>query len=104
MVMEIGEDVVGLGVSEPELEIWNTWKAPGEPAFSRELGRDPKLENFRLAFKLVTVFALVDGCEARDVHLLTIVVLTDTSGEKVASLSDLKNLVNSLNLNPLFVL
>jgi hypothetical protein len=100
---EVGEGIVGLGISETELEIWNTWKAPDVLFCSGELGRDPKLENFRLVLELITVFAVVDRREARDVHLPTIVVLTDALGEKVASLRDLKNLVGGLGLGLLLV-
>ena len=57
---EIREDIIRLGVPETELEIWNTWEAPDRPIFSRELGRDPKLEDFRLALKLVVIFTVVD--------------------------------------------
>ena len=86
MMTEIGEGVIGLGISETEFKIQNTWEAPGGLILCRELGGDPKFEYFRLALKLVAVFALVDGREPRNVHLPAIVVLMDTLGEKVASL------------------
>ena len=103
MTMEIGEGVIGLGVSEAEFEIRNTWEAPGGSILCRELGGDPEFEYFRLALKLVAVFALVDGREPGNVHLPAIVILTDTLGEKVASLCDLENLISRLDLGPLLV-
>ena len=101
---EVGEGVIGLSVPETELEIRNTWEAPGEPVFRRELGRDPKLESFRLALKLVVVFTVVGGeCEAGDVHLPAIVVLADAFGQKVTGLCGLENLVGGLDLGFLLV-
>ena len=100
---EIIEGVIGLGVSETKLEIWDTWKAPGGPVSGRELRRHPKLEDFRLALKLVTVFALVSEQETRDVHLATIIVLTNALGEKVAGLRNLENLVRGLGFGLLLV-
>ena len=100
---EIGQGVIGLGVPETELEIWYTWEAPGGPGFSGELGRDPKLEDLGLVLEFVTVFIVVDGCEARDVNLSAIVVLANALGEEVASLLDLKNLIGRLDLGLLLV-
>jgi hypothetical protein len=77
---DIGEGVLGLGVSEAELKIRNTRKAPRDLVFGRELGRDPKLENFRLAFKLVIVLTVVGKRETGDVYLPAIIVLTDALG------------------------
>jgi hypothetical protein len=94
---EIGERVIRLGVSETELEIWNTRETPGEPVFCWELGRDPKLKDFGLALKFVVVSIVTDGREAGDIYLPAIVVLTDTLGKKVTGLGDLKNLVSSLD-------
>lgn len=76
---EISKGVVCLSISKTELEIWDAREAPGGPIFGRKLGGDPKLEDFRLAFKLVMVIAVDDG-EARDVYLPTIVILTDGVG------------------------
>lgn len=103
MAAEFGEGVIGLGVPETEFKICNTWEAPGGPAVGRELGRDPELEGFRLALKLVTILTLIGGCEARDVHLPAFVVLPDTLGQKVAGLRSVKNLVSSLDLGFLLV-
>jgi hypothetical protein len=99
---QIGEGIVGLSVSETKLEIQNAREAPGRLLHGRELRGDPKLENFGLVLKLVIVF-MVDGCEARDVHLPAIVILTDGLGEKVASLRDLKNFVGGLDFGLLLV-
>ena len=103
MTTEIGEGVIGLGISEAELEVRNTRKAPGGPVVSRELGRDPKLENLRLGLKLFVVFTTVDSGEARDVYLPAIIVLLDALGKKAASLLDLKNLIGGLDLSLLLV-
>ena len=98
MAAKVSKGVVCLGVSETEFEAWDTWEAPGGPMFGRELGRDPELEDFRLALQLVIVFTAVGGCEARDVYLAAIVVLTDALGKKVTGLLDLENLVGRLGL------
>lgn len=100
---EIGEYVISLSVSKADLEIWDTRETPGGPVLGRELGGDPKLENFGLALKLVTIFAMIDGCEARDVYLPAIIVLTNVLGEESTSLCDIKNLVGGLDLGSLLV-
>ena len=103
MAMKIGKGVIGLGISEAKLKIWDTWETPGRPIFCRELGRDPKFEGLRLADKLVIVFTMVDEREARDVYPPAIVVLADALDKKVLGLGDLKNLVGSLGLDLLLV-
>ena len=86
MAAKIGKRVIGLGISEAELKICNAWEAPSGLVFDGELGGDPKLENFWLALKLVTVLTMVDSREARDVDLPAIMVLSNTLGEKATSL------------------
>jgi len=103
MVTEVNEGVIGLGVSEMELEIRNTGETPGRLVFCEELGRDKKLENLGLALKSVVVFTLVNGRKTRDVYLPAIIVLTDALGEKATSSCDLKNLVGGLDLGSLLV-
>ena len=100
---EISEGVVSLGIAETEFEIRNPRKAPGGSVFSRELGGDPKLENFRLTLKLVVAFGVVDEREARDVDLPAIVVLANALGKKVTSLRDLEKLIGGLDLGFLLV-
>jgi hypothetical protein len=100
---EISEGIVGLSVSETKLEIWNTREAPGRLLPGGELGGDPKLENFRLVLKLVVVFDVVNGRQAGDVYLPTIVILTDGLSEKVTGLRDLKNFIGGLDLGSLLV-
>ena len=103
MAVKLGKGVVHLGMPELELEIWDLWEAPVISAFSRELGRKPKLEGFRLTLELVTVVAAIDGCETGDVYVAAIMVLADALGKKVVGLRDLENLVRSLDLGPLRV-
>jgi hypothetical protein len=100
---EFSERVIGLGVSETELEIRDPWETPGRPVFDGELGGDPKLEDFWLTLELVVVLTMVDGREARDIDLPAIIVLSYTLGEKATSLRDLKHLVGGLDLSLLLV-
>lgn len=37
MMVEVGEDVVGLSIMEVEFEIWNSRKTPGVAVFAWEL-------------------------------------------------------------------
>ena len=101
---EVSKRVVGLGVSETELELRNTREAPGGPTLSRKLRRDPELKDFRLTVELVIVFTVVNGCKARNVYFLTVVVLADALGEKVLDPHNLEDLVGSLNLGFFLVL
>lgn len=103
MATEVRKGVISLGVSETELEFWNTRETPGRPTLSGKLRRDPKLEDFRLTVELVIVFAVVDGREARNVYFPTVVVLADALGEKVSDPRNLEELVGGLNLGFLFV-
>lgn len=103
MATEINEGVVGLGIPEAELEIRNTREAPGGPAFVRKLGRDPKLENLRLALELVVILAAVGGRKARDVYLPTIIVLSDSLGEKVSGPRDFENLISCFDFGSVLV-
>ena len=100
---EVSKRVVGLGVSETELKLWNTGEAPGGPTLSRKLRRDPELKNFRLTVELVIVFTVVDGRKARNVYFPRVVVLVDALGEKISDPHNLEDLVGSLNLGFLLV-
>ena len=103
MATEINEGVVGLGISKSELKIRDTREAPGGPAFVRELGRDPKLENLRLAIEFVVILAAVSGRKTRDVHLPTIVVLSNSLGEEVSRPRNFENLIGCLNFGSVLV-
>ena len=80
MASKLRKSVVGLGISEPKLEIRDSREAPDRAAFRGELGRNPKLEDFRLTLEFATFLVLADGCEAGDVYLATIIVLADALG------------------------
>ena len=80
MVMKLRKSVISFGILEPKLKIWDSREAPDRAAFCRELGRNLKLEDFRLTLKFAAFLVLADGCEARDVYLVTIIVLVDGLG------------------------
>ena len=100
---EIGEGVVGLGIPETKLEIWDAREAPSRAIFCRKLGRDKELEKFRLALKFVTVFVVIDEREARDIHPPAIVVLTNALRKKDPGLGNLGSLARGLELGLLLV-
>ena len=100
---EFSEGVVRLSMAESKFKFWDFWEAPCEAAFGRELGRNPKLENLRLALKLVSVFAVGDGCKTGNVHLAALMILTDGLSEGIVKLCDLENLVGRLDFGPLLV-
>ena len=103
MSTEVGEDIVGLGVSEAEFEMWYPGKAPGSTMFTRELRGEPELEDLGLVFEPLMIFAVVGGCEARYVHAPMFMVLANVLGKESPSLGDLKGLVGGLFLRLLFV-
>ena len=100
---EVGEDVIGLGVSEVEFKIWDSRKTPGGAMFTWELQGEPELKDLRLGFKSFVIFTAVGGCETRYAHAPTFMVLADALTEKIPGLGDLERLVGSLVLSLLFV-
>ena len=100
---EFSKGVVCLSMVESEFKFWDFWEAPCEAAFGRELGRNPKLENLRLALKLVSFFAVSDRCKTGNVHLAALMILTDGLIDGIAKLRDLENLVGHLDFCPLLV-
>lgn len=65
---KICEGVIGLGVSEAEFQIWNSWKAPGGTVFTWELRGQPKFENLRLIFKSLVIFIIIGRRKAGYVY------------------------------------
>ena len=104
MTAEIGEEVIGLGVSEAEFEIWNSGNTPSSAMLAWELQGEPELEDLRFTFKFFMIHTVVGGCEPRYVYAPTFVVLVDALGEEILGLVDLKGMVSSLVLGLLFVL
>ena len=77
---EVGENIIGLSVSETEFEIRNSGKTPSSAMFARELRGKPKLENLRFAFKSLEIFSIASGREAGYAHAPAYMVLADALG------------------------
>ena len=63
VTMEVGENIIGLSVSEAEFKIRNSGTTPSSVMFAWELQGKPKLENLRFAFKSLEIFPIASGCE-----------------------------------------
>ena len=104
MMVEIGKDVISLGVLEVEFEIRDSGNTPSSAMLTWELRGEPELEDLRFTFESFVIHTIVGGCEPRYVYALTFVVLVDALGEEIPGLVDLKGMVDSLVLGLLFVL
>ena len=96
---EVGEEIISLGVSEAEFEVWYSGKTPGSTMFVRKLRGEPELEDFGLAFEPLIVFAIGGGCKTRYAYAPTFLVFANTLGEKAPGLVDLEGMVNTLVLD-----
>ena len=102
-MVEIGKDVISLGVLEVEFEIRDSGNTPSSAMLTWELRGEPELEDLRFIVKSLMIHTVVGGCETRYVYAPTFVVLADALGEEIPGLVDLKGIVGSLVLGLLFV-
>ena len=103
MTAEIGEEIIGLGISEAEFEIRNSRNTPSSAMLAWELRGEPELEDLGFTFESLVIHTVVGGCKTRYVYALTFMVLADALGEEIPGLVDLKGMVGSLVLGLLFV-